>query len=521
MKKHNLTLLIETYTFLGLLPLTSCTSQPTSHKHEAPNILYIFPDQYRNMAMGFWNQPEFKDARILADPVQTPNLNKFAQESLVSSCAMSNCPLSSPHRGSLMTGTYPHRSGVPINCNANRPVSSLRQDIPCISDIFSQCGYECAYIGKWHADHPTRNNPQSPGQYVDASKVVWDAYTPPERRHGFSYWYSYGTFDVHKNPHYWDTKGERHEPKEWSPIHEAKQAISYLRNENQQRDPNKPFFMMVAMNPPHSPYRSLDDCMEEDYNLYKDQPIDSLLIRPNADKHRKKASSAAFYFASITGVDRAFGMIINELKRLGLDKNTIVVFTSDHGETMCSHYTDEAKNLPYAEAMNVPFLVRYPGHIRPRVEPLMISTPDIMPTLLGMANLQNSIPETVQGFNYAHLLTESEDLVLNKPQHALYIKNADGDKDENGRVISYFPMGRGIKTNDFTLALFIDKENRLKETLFFHDAVDPFQQKKMSLEDNKETAVQLLKLLGSELKRIQDPWYEKNILQDLIPYEKE
>lgn len=85
---------------------------------------------------------------------------------------------------------------------------------------------------------------------------------------------------------------------------------------------------MVGMNPPHSPYRSLNDCMEEDFNLYKDQPIDSLLIRPNADKKRKKAESARYYFASVSGVDRAFGQILDCLKELNLDKNTIVVFTS-------------------------------------------------------------------------------------------------------------------------------------------------------------------------------------------------
>ena len=106
--------------------------------------------------------------------------------------------------------------------------------------------------------------------------------TPKERRHGFNYWYSYGTFDEHKNPHYWDTDGKRHDPKEWSPLHESGKVISYLKNDGNVRDTKKPFFIMVGMNPPHSPYRSLNDCEEQDFNLYKDQPLDSLLIRPKA-----------------------------------------------------------------------------------------------------------------------------------------------------------------------------------------------------------------------------------------------
>ena len=60
---------------------------------------------------------------------------------------------------------------------------------------------------------------------------------------------------------------------------------------------------MVGMNPPHSPYRSLNDCEEQDFNLYKDQPLDSLLIRPNVDLNMKKAESVRYYFASVTGVD--------------------------------------------------------------------------------------------------------------------------------------------------------------------------------------------------------------------------
>ncbi|MGN1217039.1 MAG: sulfatase-like hydrolase/transferase, partial [Phocaeicola sp.] len=281
---------------------TGCAQKQEQKTTEMPNVVYVFPDQYRNMAMGFWNEPEFnKNVNFKADPVHTPNINRFAKESLVLSNAMSNCPLSSPHRGSLLTGMYPNESGVPLNCNSSRPISSLRTDLECISDVYSKNGYDCAYFGKLHADFPTPNDPENPGKYVEERIPAWDAYTPKERRHGFNYWYSYGTFDVHKDPHYWDNDGKKHEPKEWSPIHEAKEVVSYIKNERNQRDTSKPFFIMVGMNPPHSPYRSLDDCMEEDFNLYKDQPIDSLLIRPNADKKRAKSESARYYFASVTG----------------------------------------------------------------------------------------------------------------------------------------------------------------------------------------------------------------------------
>ncbi len=234
----------------GAVMQTVFAQEATEH----PNIIYVFPDQYRNMAMGFWNNPEYRQhVNFDADPVHTPNIDRFAGESLVLTSAMSNFPLSSPHRGCLLTGMYPNKSGIPLNCHSNRPFSSLRTDVECVGDVFHKNGYDCAYFGKLHAEHPTPNDPEHPGQYVEARRPAWDAYTAPENRHGFNYWYSYGTFDEHKNPHYWDTEGHRHEPKEWSPLHEAKEVVSYLKNEKNQRDGKKPFFIMVGMNPPHSP----------------------------------------------------------------------------------------------------------------------------------------------------------------------------------------------------------------------------------------------------------------------------
>ena len=146
---------------MGLLALAGCKSQPNEQVQQ-PNVIYVFPDQYRNQAMGFWGQEGFREhVNFRNDPVHTPNLDRFARESVVLTSAQSNCPLSSPHRGILLTGMYPNKSGVPLNCNANRPISSLREDAECISDVFSKAGYDCAYFGKLHVDFPTPNDPNN------------------------------------------------------------------------------------------------------------------------------------------------------------------------------------------------------------------------------------------------------------------------------------------------------------------------------------------------------------------------
>lgn len=476
---------------------------------QRPNIVYVFPDQFRNMAMGFWNEDGFRDkVNFRGDPVETPNLNRFAREAVVLTSAESNCPISSPHRGSLMTGMYPNRSGVPLNCNSSRPISYIREEATCLSDVFARNGYDCGYIGKLHADLPLPNDPQRPGRYVEERVPAWDAYTPPERRHGFNFWYSYGTFDVHKNPHYWDTDGRRHDPRVWSPLHEAKVAADYIRNTDGRRDSSKPFLLMIGMNPPHSPYASTDDCMEEDYALYKDRPIDSLLVRPNADRKMTKARSAAFYFASVTGVDRAFGMILQALRDAGLEKNTIVVFTSDHGETMCSQGVEDPKNSPYREAMNVPFMVRWPGRLAPRTDPMLLSSPDIMPTLLGMAGLEEDTPDTLHGRNLAPLFFDAKAKVK-RPEGALYFRNIDGRKDADGLVRDYFPNGRGIKTDRYTMAIFIDRNHRVTETVLYDDRADPYQLNNLDPKKHKRTFKKLRKLMMRMLRDIDDPWAAK------------
>jgi arylsulfatase A-like enzyme len=477
---------------------------------DQPNVIYVFPDQFRNSAMQFWNEKEFKKmVRFEADPVYTPVLNKFARESVVLTSAQSSCPLSSPHRGMLLTGMYPEGSGVPLNCNNTRPISNLKQDAIAISDVFSQNGYDCAYFGKLHVDYPTKNNPQNPGTYVEDRNPVWDAFTPKERRHGFNYWYSYGTFDEHKNPHYWDSNDNRHDPNEWSPKHEADKVIEYLQVH---RDKSKPFFMMVSMNPPHSPYKSLDDCMEEDYNLYKDKSLKELLVRPNVNpKLIDRQQNAPWYFASVTGVDREFGRILDALKKMGLEKNTIVVFSSDHGETLASHVAD-AKNSPYAEAMNVPFLIRYPEKLKPRVSNVLLTTPDIMPTLLSLAGLKNQIPSSVQGNDLSAELRRKKSSGQ-APKAVLYMQNVDGEKDSNGKVISYFPVSRGLKTERYTLSISIDKKTKkLKQVLMFDDLKDPYQMNNLSVEENKKLFDSLCKQMPALLKKANDPWYREKIL---------
>lgn len=502
---------------ISALALSGCVdSQGKGQEDDRPNILFVFPDQFRNQALAFWNDPEYsKHVGWKADPVQTPRLDDFADQSLVFSRAMSNCPLSSPYRGIFLTGMYPERSGIPLNCMAERPESSLKEDAVCISDVLNAEGYSCGYIGKLHADHPTPNDPDNPGQYVSERRPEWDAYTPPEKRHGYSYWYSYGTFDEHKNPHYWDTEGVRHDPKEWSVRHETDKAIEFLQNRNGERKKDAPFFLTVAYNPPHSPYESLDDCMPEDYAIYQDMGYSELYVRANADTTLSKAAAARYYFANVTGVDREFGRLLDALKELGLDDDTIVIFTSDHGETMCSQGTEDPKNSIYTESFNVPFIVRYPEKIRPRVDSTLLSTIDIMPTLLSLAGLKDEIPAAAEGRDLSPVLLENDE-DCDIPDAALYIRNVNGPKDEEGMVRGFFPVARGIKTARYTFEISINRDMSLSSVTIFDDIEDPYQLSPVNHKEHPKLFNSLLGKLQDKLKEADDIWHRKQILENLI-----
>lgn len=208
---------------------------------EKPNLVFIMADQWRGDALGCLGK----------EPVKTPCLDQLAREGVNFTNAVSSYPVSSPARGMLMTGMYPHKNKVTGNCNsANAPYGvELPQDARCWSDILKANGYQTGYIGKWHLDAPYE-------PYIDTynnhGAVAWNEWCPKERRHGFDYWTAYDTYDYHLKPMYWDTDAPRdsfYYVNQWGPEYEADKAIEYL---NGHIDKTQPFALVVSMNPPHT-----------------------------------------------------------------------------------------------------------------------------------------------------------------------------------------------------------------------------------------------------------------------------
>ena len=464
--------------------LTAGAGTPNS-----PNLVFVFPDQMRAHAMGFMNE----------DPVITPTLDRFATESLVLPSAVSNYPVCSPYRAMFMTGKWPHSNGVLSNCNSNSAPHGyeLRESDRCWSDILKERGYSLGYIGKWHLDAPYR-------PYVkcenNSDKFAWNEWCSPNRRHGFDFWYAYGTYDYHLTPMYWATDSRRATPirvKQWGPEHEADLAIKYISNENgKYRDASKPFALVVSMNPPHTPYQLVPP---KYLDAYAGKTPEDLINRPNvnlkgdtpggklARRHMKN------YFAMVTGVDEQFGRILKALDDKVLRNNTIVVFTSDHGNCMGSH-EQPTKNVHYEESMRIPFLIRWPGRIKARKDDLLLSTPDICPTLLDLMGFASGIPPKTDGNSHASLFLTGKG---KRPTSQLYMWVPVGEPG-GGR--------RGLRTHRYTLM--IDKRPNKPVKYVLHDNTnDPYQLENIA-SAKPEVVRELTAELRAWLRKNNDPWLE-------------
>lgn len=355
-------------------------------KKSLPNVIYIFADQWRRDAVGFMGREQ----------VMTPHIDQFAEQSLCFEQAVTSTPICSPHRASLMTGKYALSSGVYTNCKLGLPIGLEESEIT-ISDVLKQANYATAYIGKWHLDCPEQNFEQHP----KSGARDWDAYTPPgAKRHQFDYWYSYGTYDEHLTPHYWQDSEEMMQINEWSVKHETDMALQYI---DKVCGNNEPFAMFLSWNPPHSPFDLVPEQYKQQYENYSIEPLPNVIIQDPFLVHTgEEIPGGAIvwqqmikdYYAAITGIDEQFARIINKLEQLKLVDNTIVVLTADHGELMGAHGF-VAKHSWHEESIGVPFMIRYPEQLKPARLQCVLNTVDIMPTLLDIIGLD--IPSTVQG----------------------------------------------------------------------------------------------------------------------------
>ena len=175
-------------------------------------------------------------------------------------------------------------------------------------------------------------------------------------------------------PHYWKNTADMVTPNRWSPEYETDIALEYLKKRPQE----VPFCLFLSWNPPHPPY---DQVPEKEMDLYREKTLPD---RENVPEEWKQ--DAAFqqnkkeYFAAGSGVDEQFGRLLDYLKESGLEKDTLIVLSADHGDCMGSHGR-YGKNIRYEESIRIPLYFRGAG-ISPGKPDVLFASQHHMPTIL-------------------------------------------------------------------------------------------------------------------------------------------
>ena len=319
-------------------------------RKKKPNIIFVFADQMRAHAMGCMGDKQ----------VITPNLDKLAADGLLVTNAISCQPVCTPFRGHLMTGRYGHATGV-IHNDIKLPNSETT-----IAEVLKSHGYQTGYIGKWHLEK-TRNNPIA-----------------MENHQGWDYWAVRNCSHQHFNAVYW-LNGAREPVKAqgWEPVVQTDLAIDYIK-----RQKDNPFCLFVSFGPPHNPYKAPARYVEK-YAGKK------LAHRPNVPGD--KTGSLLHYYAMVTSLDDCIGRIVKTLDAAGISEDTVLCFSSDHGDMLGSQ-GHVLKQRPWEESINIPFIMRYPRKIKAgQKRDWLVTSVDIMPTLLGLAGA--TVPKQVQGMD--------------------------------------------------------------------------------------------------------------------------
>ncbi|VGO18171.1 sulfatase family protein [Pontiella sulfatireligans] len=330
-----------------------------------PNVLFVLVDQWRFSA---FSHGEVNDALV-----QTPNIDNFVAEGLRWRKAYATSPVCTPERAVLMTGLYPHQTGMTHNDLMIPPGNR------CFAEVFQQAGYATHYIGKTHYDGEGRYDT------VDAEgNTGWLPGDPSRRwrRRGFT------TYQGFNRGHNFistsagnvamvddDGRTMTEVLNRYEPEFQRELAETFIQSNRE-----RPWLCYLSWGPPHTPY----DEVPAEYQIYSVSESDR---RPNVPAGNPGAGDLADYYAQCAALDDHFGRLMQFLEDEGLKDNTLVVFTSDHGDM---HYSQnlEKKGHPEEESCHIPLFMRMPGTIPSgQVSDTLMNGVDVMPTLLSLCGL--------------------------------------------------------------------------------------------------------------------------------------
>jgi arylsulfatase A-like enzyme len=334
---------------------------------DRPNFVFVMADDFRYDAMGFVQASQGAAARF--PWLQTPNLDRLRSQSVWVRNAFVTSSVCAPARASFLTGMYNHKNGVKGNFT---PFPS--QNVTYAS-VLRDAGYDTGYIGKWHMGLQSGQRP------------------------GFSYSASYIGQGVFNNSVF-EINGKPVQTTGWVDDVTTDYATSYLKAH---AATGKPFVLTVGLKAPHDPHTPparLVGIM--DGKVAK--PAVNATAYPPYKSVGSQVTDAKMqaYFSTVVAVDEEVGKLMSSLKNLGLDENTVFVFTSDNGLLRGEHGEND-KRLAYEESIRVPMIVRYPNLVQGGgTLNQMVLNVDMAPTFVDLAGAQ--VPQQMDGKSIKPLL---------------------------------------------------------------------------------------------------------------------
>jgi arylsulfatase A-like enzyme len=411
---------------------------------EKMNVLFIITDQQRADMLGCYGN----------NIIKTPNLDRLAKEGVRFSNAFCTSPMCMPNRATILTGYYPNVHGVRSN-GINLP-----EEIPRITDTLVNRGYHTVSIGKTHFntwtpryDSKTKSaedfqdwklkNPR--GDYLTHERFPIPYYGFKEVDlvvgHGNACSGHYLEWIEEKNPKIAQKIKDEYSTKvpaleifyeSWVPLelynttYIQNKTIAFLERYANGKYGEKPFFSHCSFPDPHQPvsppgkYRNmykpedikLPENVDDIKNLYNHRylkqhlehpPVRDAMLREETIENIKKF--IALSYGSISLIDHAVGQILASLEKLGLAENTMVIFTSDHGDYMGDHGLILKGISPFNGTLQVPLIWKVPGITKPAVSDALISSVDLPKTILELLNIKERYrPPGMQGYDMKPVL---------------------------------------------------------------------------------------------------------------------
>lgn len=351
------------------------------------NVLIIMTDEHNLRTLGCYRDlmpAEQAEIWGKGNIVETPNLNALAENGLISLATYASSPVSGPTRACFQTGLYAHNTGVPTND------MSMHRDVETFAQVLVNHGYSTGYMGKWHLDGEGRP------QWAPSDKFGWQ-----DNRYMFNrgHWKKLALTETGAEVGAVSPKG--------TPSYDVNNAdeesftTDFLCNraiEFMQTNKNAPFCCMISIPDPHGP-----NTVRKPYNtMFQHLDFKTPYTYTERGDHGNtgwetmeggfSSKEMQQYFGMVKCIDDNLGKLIQFLKSEGLFENTLIIFTSDHGD-LCGEHHRHNKSVPYEMSAKVPFVMHHPALIKKRkVDKTTFASVDFKPTLLGLLGIKAEKP---------------------------------------------------------------------------------------------------------------------------------